>query len=247
MSAHDERIHALVRTSALEHRIVTSNDGGPIRTIINGRQVKATSRYAGFKTKRGLPCEADHELGLLEISDVDAAVTEYMTQPHRLEIAVPSQSRPLIYFPDLRRELADGSIEIVETKGKKDRRLQDPDYVFKLEAAREIYESLGWTFKVLERERILNGWLYRNAHSINQWAFAAITVARQFALENAIEAAGGMLPYARAAEIVGGCPFLSPFVVRRRIRFDLTTNITDETAVSLVDHSSLNKQAIPLI
>jgi hypothetical protein len=229
-------------------RIVASDDGGPLRRIINGRHIKATGRIPVFKANGGsLPYEADHEMGMIEISDADKAVIKVLAQPHRVEIPVPWQNRPLIYFPDLRRDLADGTIEINETKREDDRRAQEPHYKFKLDLVREVYAAEGWTFRTLHEKEIMGGRLYKNAHEISPWAFAKVSRSRQFALEAAIDAAGGALPFGKAAEIAGGVPLLYALVVRRSVYFDLNLPISDDLPVMRVDHDALRRHSPPIL
>ncbi|MET4218716.1 hypothetical protein ABIB00_003934 [Bradyrhizobium sp. LB14.3] len=229
-------------------RIVESEDGGPLRLIINGRHIKPTGRYPAFKADgASLPYEAEHEVGLMEISDADKAVISILAQPHRVEIPVPWQNRPLIYFPDLRRDLADGTVEIIETKREDDRRAKDPHYQFKLDVVREVYAGEDWTFRTLMEKQILGGRLYRNAHEISTWAYAKVPSTRQFALEGAIDAAGGTLPFGKAAEIVGGAPLLYALVVRRSVYFDLKLPVSDDLPVMRVDHDALRRHSPPLL
>jgi hypothetical protein len=229
-------------------RIVESDDGGPLRLIINGRHIKPTGRYPAFKANgASFPYEADHEMGLMEISDADKAVIKVLAQPHRVEIPVPWQNRPLIYFPDLRRDLADGTVEIIETKREDDRRAKEPHYQFKLGVVREVYVGEGWTFRTLQKKEILGGRLYGNAHEIITWAYAKIPSARQFALEAAIDTAGGTLPFGKAAEIAGGVPLLYALVVRRSVYFDLKLPVSDDLPVMRVDHDALRRHSPPLL
>ncbi|MGY3618452.1 hypothetical protein ACVJGD_004648 [Bradyrhizobium sp. USDA 10063] len=229
-------------------RIVESEDGGPLRLIINGRHIKPTGRYPAFKADgTSFPYEADHEMGLMEISDADKAVVRVLAQPHRVEIPVPWQNRPLIYFPDLRRDLADGTVEIIETKQEDDRRAKEPHYQFKLSVVHEVYLGEGWTFRTLQKKEILGSRLYRNAHEIITWAYAKVPSARQFALEAAIDAAGGTLPFGKAAEIAGGAPLLYALVVRRSVYFDLKLPVSDDLPVMRVDHDALRRHSPPLL
>jgi hypothetical protein len=231
-----------------EPRIVESDDGGPLRLIINGRHVKPTGRYPAFKAGgASLPYEADHEMGLMEISDADKAVISILAQPHRVEIPVPWQTRPLIYFPDLRRDLADGTVEIIETKREDDRRAKDPHYQFKLSVVTEVYKGEDWAFRTLQKQEILGSRLYRNAHEIITWAYAKVLPASRFALEAAIDAAGGALPFGKAAEIAGGVPLLYALVVRRSVYFDLTLPVSDDVPVMRVDHDALHRRSPPLL
>lgn len=231
-----------------EPRIVESEDGGPLRLIINGRHIKPTGRYPSFKADGlSLPYEADHEEALLEISDVDKAMTSVMSQPHRVVIPVRWQNRPLVYFPDLRRIWADGTVEIVETKHDDDRRMRDPDYLYKLDAVRDVYRKKGWIFTLLGRKEIMGGLVYKNAHDIVRWAYAKVPSSRRFALEAAIDSAGGSLSYGKAAEIAGGTAMLHALVVRRAVHFDFSLAIHDDAAVMRVDHDALRRHSPPVL
>jgi hypothetical protein len=229
-------------------RIVHAPDGGQLRLIINGRSVRATGRYPCYKAAgRSLAYEADHENGLLEISDVDKAVVKCMAQPHRVVIPVADCDRPLEYIPDIRRDLADGTVEIIETKHDDDRRLRDPDYQAKLDLATEVYRIIGWHFRTLSRTQIMETRLYANAHEFVTWAYCDVPRPQLFALRAALQEAGGSLPYAVAAEIVGGVPRLSALVTQRKVTFDLTARIDDETTVTWVDHNELRRSSPPLL
>ena len=93
-------------------------------------------------------------------------VTRYLAQPHRLEI-MTERPRPLIYFPDVRIEYADGSVEIVEIKRTEEELQDDPDYAEKLAGAASVYAALGWTFRVvIAEEEIDVDPLYSNAKRI---------------------------------------------------------------------------------
>lgn len=229
-------------------RIVEAPDKGQLRLIINGRAVKMTGRYPAYKARgQSLAYEADHENGLLEISDVDKAVLSTMAQPHRVIIPVPGYDRPLEYIPDARRDLADGCVEIIETKADDDRRMRDPFYLMKLDLAAQVYLILGWRFRTLSRAQIMDTHLQKNSHEIVTWAFCEVPPAQLWTLRTALHQAGGALPYAKAAEIVGGVPYLSALVVQRVITFDLTAHIDDDTIVTLVDHESLRRDSKPLV
>lgn len=228
-------------------KLVRSSDGGPIRRILTGRHVKPVGYYPSFKAGMSLPVEADHEEGLLDHCEADPAVVRTITQPHRLVIPVAWQKRPLVYFPDIRRDLADGSVEIFETKRKGDRRLKDPFYQFKLKAAETVYKRLGWRFRLLTRDEIMFGPLYENSHEIAKWAFAKVRAANQFVLLEAVSSAGGRLPLGRAAEIAGGLECLYAFFVRRLVTCDLKRKLHPDQAVTCVDHETFRRFSPPLL
>lgn len=156
-------------------RIFVSSDGGPIRTLITGREPHATGRFVSVKAGyRALPWESMRgELPLLQLAEVASPVQSVMVQPHRLEMFVEGVKKPLIYFPDVSlsvsRRFADALDDgatfaravadwvpseaaeehvtlIVEAKTNDDRRIHDDVYQSKLRLAHEVYERLGWRF-----------------------------------------------------------------------------------------------------
>lgn len=229
-------------------KIVHSEDGGALRRIINGRNVMATGQFPAFKARRAMPEQADHEVGLMQHSEADPAVVSYVSQPHRLVVPVPWQNRPLIYIPDLRRDLADRRVEIFETKKPDDARLNNDEYILKLDIATFIYGREDWSFRVLTEEQILETRLHRNCQDMCRFAFAKIHPATIFTLESEIDKAGGSLPFARAEEIVpGGRPILFAMMIRRHIVFDIRGNILPTTPVSRVDHAALAVRSDPFL
>jgi hypothetical protein len=249
MSKRDDKFDELFSTYLSDQpRIVASEDGGALRRIINGRSIFATGQYPSFKGMRAFPEQADHEVGILQHSDVDVAVVSCTAQPHRVVIPVRWQRQPLIYFPDLRRDLADGRIEILETKAEKDPRLEDDHYKFKLDVVKLLYEREGWFFRILTEKAILGTQLYENCEAMCRYAFAKIHPGTIAGLENEIDKAGGSLPFSRAAEVVpGGWPILYALMIRRHIQFDVRSTILPETPVRRVDHAALGIRSDPLL
>lgn len=159
-------------------RIVTSNDGGPIRTVIDGRRRHATGTFSCVKAGfRALPVESlSCEKTALQIAEVSSAVLEIMAQPHRLEMYLEGQSRPWIYFPDtllrveadLAQDLRDGipfvqaatawrprkrlrgwQWVMLEVKSDTDRRSTDPAYLAKIRLAKRVYGRMGFQFHTI--------------------------------------------------------------------------------------------------
>ncbi|TDK39255.1 hypothetical protein E2F50_03790 [Rhizobium deserti] len=162
--------------------IVRAADGGPIRTLAIGRQKKPVGRYPAYKASgRALPEESPAEVSVIQICEVSPYVRSVLAQPHRLEISVRGRTRPLVYFPDFEmkvdaplaaaleegRSFGNAALEwpprastsgdvrtiVAEVKRPGDKRLWDPEYRQKLMLAREVYESLGFHFAVIEEER----------------------------------------------------------------------------------------------
>jgi hypothetical protein len=88
--------------------INVSEDGGPVRTIINGRHRKPVGRYASRKAGRSLPWEARDERAYFWLCEADANVVSYLCQPHQLVI-FRDDGDPLVFYPDVRRDLVGGN------------------------------------------------------------------------------------------------------------------------------------------
>lgn len=163
--------------------IFVADDGGPVRTIINGRHRKPTGRHymvkAGFRSS---PWESmEGEYPFMQLCEVATAVHRFLAQPHRLEMQVVGSAKRWVYFPDARIEvdrafgemllsgvpfdqavaewrphMADGvnMAMLVEVKTDKDRRADESDYKAKLTLAREVYHRLGWGFVTVRQSDI---------------------------------------------------------------------------------------------
>ncbi len=153
-----------------------AEDGGPIRTIIDGRKTRPTGTLplikAGF---RSMPWDSTWEELAMQMADISSRVDYALAQPHRIEISVQgNRGKPLIYFPDLLlrthrsflQELQSGSpfssvcavpstqvvsayeLEtiVIEIKADFDPRDDDPVYQRKLKIAKELYLRRGFHF-----------------------------------------------------------------------------------------------------
>lgn len=207
--------------------------GGPIRTIITGRHSKPTGRYASQKARRSLPWENRTERSFFWLCEADAEVVTYLCQPHCLELKLQGR-RPLLFYPDVRRDMANGTVQIRELKSRSAaRRAADPAYDLKLDLAREVYAGLGWDFDLLNeehdvekpRDRLENAW------TVQRWRQVKVETSERAALIDAIERAGGTMPFARAAEAIeagaGGKAKLCAAVVRRIVHVPLPGRLQD--------------------
>lgn len=166
MSQSAEQLEHAIQFSTLAARVVTADDGGPIRTITAVNYRRPTGRFPSRKALRTLPFDAMHERDLLWISEADPAVVSFLSQPHRLELNVRGRNKPLAYFPDVRRDMENGGVEIIETKKRANEVDADPFYAQKIELARQVYEMLGWTFRVVAWPEIKRGATLSNARMI---------------------------------------------------------------------------------
>ena len=103
------------------------------------------SRKCGF----AMPWVSLHELHLMWISESNAAVRRFLSQPLRLELYVRHRAKPIMYFPDIERELDGGAIEVIEVKKTKEEVDRDPFYAFKIEKAKEAFRVEGIRFRIL--------------------------------------------------------------------------------------------------
>ncbi|MEL6060205.1 MULTISPECIES: TnsA endonuclease N-terminal domain-containing protein [unclassified Methylobacterium] len=223
-----------IRTAA---KIDVGVRGGPVRLIINGRHHKPVGRYASRKARRSLPWEALAELAYLWVCEADADVVSYLSQPHRLTIRLPG-GKSAVYYPDVRRDLADGGVEIVEIKKREEDARRTPDYALKLELARLVYEGLGWTYLILSEADLKDRRELRTAEAIQRNRTARVTGQERHRLAEAVYRAGGSLPFAEAAEALGGGSRgrakLHAAIVLRVVSIDLTRPLNRGAPVRLV-------------
>ena len=219
--------------------IAASEDGGPVRTIINGRHRKPVGRYASRKARRSLPWESCDERAYFWLCEADTNVDAYLCQPHRLTIFL-EEGRPLVFYPDVRRDLVGGGVEIVEIKKTydEDDRLTNPAYALKLELARQVYAGLGWSFRVITAPEMQKGFRLRNAKAVQRNRFAKFDARDSMPLLAAIRDAGGQVTMDHATELLGCGPRaaakLRAIIVRRVIHIDLDRRLNGQTAVSAV-------------
>lgn len=214
--------------------------GGPVRRIINGRQRRPVGRYSSRKAGRALPWESRAERAFFWHCEADPAVVDYLPQPHKLTIKTDG-GPDLVYYPDLRRNMSDGRVEIREIKSAaSERYAAEPDYALKLDLAREVYEGLGWHFGVLrEEDDILRPAVrLETVWAIQRRRHVRVDARDEFALLGAIAREGGEAPLGVAAEALGGgCLGLAKVaasVVRRIASVPLDRRLDDDTPVTAV-------------
>lgn len=214
-------------------------EGGPVRTIVDGRHTKPTGRYASWKSRRSMPWEAKAELKGFWLAEVDADVVRYLAQPHLLAINV-GERRPLYYYPDLRRDHVRGRVSVVEYKGVRDGRAGDPGYLAKLDLARRVYEGMGWTFEVV-REDQLDDRTVANALALQTYGDVPVPTHLRLGAVDALREAGGVLPRGRVEEVLGGGlraeAYLSSLVVARVLAVDVSLRLNRSTPVGLAPFS----------
>lgn len=191
-----------------------------------------------------MPCEAAHEEMLVYISEADVNVVHYLTQPHRLEMYPSRTSGKVVYFPDMRRQMADGAIEIIETKKSRTEVDRKPEYKQKLEWATECYARLGWQFRVLTAEDDLDVRpLLPNAKMIALDNKTAWRIEDLLRLRAAYERVGNTLSYGAAIaamvsadrDEIDAKAMLHAMTVQRLVGIDITRRIDADSPVRLME------------
>ena len=217
-------------------RIVEDPRGGPMRRIINGRHYKPTGRYSSTKARRSLPWEDKRERTYFWHCEADTNVVAYLSQPHRLELEI-GRACPLIYFPDVRRDMADGRVEIREIK-KAYNPKEDPNYDWKLQLAAEVYRGLGWSFRIIEAPEIERRPGHDTVWAIQRYRHVAVTVQDRFAVMETVEHHNGIAAFGQVADALGGGPAgearLCACIVRRIASIDCTARLEPNSPVTLV-------------
>jgi hypothetical protein len=166
-------------------KLFWAENGGPVRTIIDGRKTRPTGTFHALKGgARAMPWESKLERTAMCLADVSTRVHYLLAQPHRLEISVRgNRGRSLIYFPDLLLQVHQSFVEdlrggmpfsqaacvpasrdvpphrlqnlLLEIKADKDPRDDDPVYQRKLNLAQELYDRRGFAFFTIRQSEHL--------------------------------------------------------------------------------------------
>ncbi|MGI6852159.1 hypothetical protein [Mesorhizobium sp. 1B3] len=228
MTASSSKYH-----SGVVARIISSSDGGPLRRIINGRSRRPTGTFISVKGGfRAMPWESMKcELPTLQLAEVGTPIISLVSQPHRLEMIVRGQTRPLIYFPDLmltvEQDFADalrttpfGLAVInwharlpskrgirrvfVEVKDDNDSRVFDELYDQKLQLARAVYRRVDAEFITIFRSRDLECINLRPIKDISLDNLTAVCVADIDRAVERIEAQRGETSFGELVDSLGG-------------------------------------------
>lgn len=216
--------------------VVMTPDGSPIRSVLTGRRVMVTGFYISRKAGRALPYEGMNELALLKRSEVDTNVIDYRSQPFRFEFVINGAKR--IYIADCVRLLDDGTVEVVEVKGRL-RQLASPEYAEKLAAVRDVCEGLGWRFRVLSRQQLFEPHIvYANIDLIQSRRMVQFDQVHAYQAVELLEQGGGETTLGDLAEALGGEPkglaIALAMMVRRLVAIDLTSLLTAGSRVTAV-------------
>lgn len=219
--------------------IVLPEFGGSIRTIVTGRRAIATGVYASRKSGRAQPYESQNERAFFMHCEVDTDIVDYRAQPFRFEFVINSVKRA--YIADAARLHSNGILEVIEIKNDR-RQLKDPDYLIKLQAVREICDSIGWQFRIVLKQDILDSSVrFHNIEDIQSWSFTAYAPSDIFEVVRFLSI-HDTAPLGEVADRIGSQPAgiakLKAMMVGRIVRLNLDSKLDEDSLVTLVSDAS---------
>jgi hypothetical protein len=225
-------------------QIVHGARGFPIGNNAAQGHTKPTGMFMSRKCGFAMPWVSFHELHLMWISECDTAVGRFLSQPIRLELYVRHRAKPILYFPDIERQLDGGIVEVIEVKKTKEEVDRDPFYAFKIEKAKEAFRAAEIRFRILTAEDHI-GVEPRlgNAKTIMLDRFTRLETADIIRLQEAMGGARGCIAYGKAIEALSdrGDPRdpdarakLHASVVMRLASIDLSRRIILDSPVTEV-------------
>lgn len=173
--------------------LVWAEDGGPIRTIIDGAKTRPTGFLPVIKSGfRAMPWDSLLEERAMQLADLSSRVYYVLAQPHRMEIKIRgNRGQDLIYFPDLMLRTDPTFVEdlksgarfvdavtvptaerlperewetvIIEIKADVDSRDNDEPYRNKLKFVNEVYSRKGFHYFELRASAHLTSSFVRTA------------------------------------------------------------------------------------
>lgn len=126
--------------------------GGHERPVIHRGSKHLRFRYLSTKTNSTQLGEGKGEAFLASLNEVWTEVVDY--ECHPFEIQIMRNGRVERYRPDAVRQLADGTIELIEVK-RTPEDMSEEEYREKLAVVAEICRLCGWTFRDMYLEDIM--------------------------------------------------------------------------------------------
>lgn len=219
--------------------LVVTPDGRPIRSVVTGRRVQITGSYASHKARRTQPFESMYERALFQESEVNVDVLDYRAQPFRFEFLL--DGRPAAYIADCFRVMANASPEVVEVKADY-RHLRDPAYAEKLRLVGEMCRRLGWRFRTITKEQLLEPKVRRaNIELIQSKASTTFSTTDVYAVTDLLDSARGPVRLGEVCRALGdtrvGMSRTMAMMVARVLRIDLLRPLSTDSLVCSVDAS----------
>lgn len=158
--------------SRLAATISQRRDDGPMRPVGRRRGIRPGGLYYSQKIGRLVAYESDNEKCDFYRAEVSTDVISYREQPHTIEGVIDGKVRR--YTPDREDQLANGRIRIVEVKDEFEAD-KDPSYSAKLDYFSEVYDRLGWSFRLTTREEIKNPTTFETVENVQRFRRASYT------------------------------------------------------------------------
>jgi len=159
--------------STLAAVITQRRDGGPMRLVGRRRGRHPGGLYYSRKTGRLVGHESDNEKFDFFRAEISPDVVGYREQPHTIEAEIDGVLQR--YTPDREDQTADGRLTIVEVKDQFEAD-NDPAYHAKLDYFAEVYDRLGWSFRLVTRDEIRDPASFDTVENIQRFRRASYTV-----------------------------------------------------------------------
>jgi len=221
---------------AMGHMFVTEH-GGSIRTF-TGNLGHENGWWPSFKRQRLQYWEGMSQRAYLMAREVDHNTRWAQSEAVRFEF--PLEGRWRRYTSDVKVQMIDGSIAIVEIK-RNVRDLDDEDYQLTLAGVAEICRRCGWSFRIVFADEIFASRHHRdNIELFQSRRFARVGPEHLRRLEAFAMLQGQDSTYGDLAEVLepdfppAGKAVLQALLIRRRVQMDLTSLLHEEAPVHIV-------------
>jgi hypothetical protein len=219
--------------SRLAATVYQRRDEGPMRPVGRRRGLRPGGLYYSQKMGRLVGYESDNEKCDLYRSEIAPDVIGYREQPHTIEAVIAGKLRR--YTPDREDAFADGRIEIVEVKDDFEAD-EDPDYSAKLDYFAEVYERLGWSFRLTTRDEIKDPVTFDTVETVQRYRRASFTAAEITDVRRRMDPLGECrltdLLAIFSSDIVG-LPKLCAMMVARILLLDVRSKLEPTSLVKL--------------
>lgn len=220
--------------SRLAATIYHRQDDGPMRPVGRRRGLRPGGLYYSQKMGRLVGYESHNEKCDFYRAEIAPHVINYREQPHTIEAEIDGEVRR--YTPDREDRFADGRLEIVEVKDEFEAD-KDPAYSAKLDYFAEVYERLGWSFRLTTREEIKDPVTFETVENVQRFRRASFTAEEIAAVRRTVGLGGecslGELFSAFTFEGTA-LPKLCAMMVARIVILDIGSKLEPTSTVKLV-------------
>jgi hypothetical protein len=233
LPSQEEQVSLDLLPSRLAATIQRRVDATPMRPVGRRRGLRPGGLYYSAKMGRLVGYESDNEKCDFYRAETAPHVVAYREQPHTIEGMIDGKLRR--YTPDREDQYADGRIEIVEVKDDFEVD-KDPDYDLKLSYFTEVYERLGWSFRLTTRKEIKDPATFQAVETIQRYRRASFTAAEiaevRQRFDSRDECLLGELLSIFTSELVG-LPKLCAMMVGRLLVLDIGSRLEPASIVKL--------------